>query len=175
MDKSFLQPSLVGDTLLLIPLESSHFDELYLAASDPLIWVGHPSPLRYQKDEFSRWFEEAITSNALVVVDKNTGQLIGSSRYYEYDAGQREIAIGFTFLTRQYWGGVTNRELKSLMLAHAFTRVNTVWFHVDANNLRSQKAMKKVGAELTQVTEKNISGRLGTYVFFRILKENYSG
>jgi RimJ/RimL family protein N-acetyltransferase len=57
-----------------------------------------------------------------------------------------EIEIGWTFLTRRYWGGRYNWEMKQLMLAHAFKFVENVIFYVGENNIRSQKAMEKIGA-----------------------------
>jgi RimJ/RimL family protein N-acetyltransferase len=169
MDDRFLQPTLTGQTLVVSPLDPSHFDNLYQAASDPLIWAGHPARLRYQLDVFSRWFEDALASkSALVVADKQSGRLLGSSRYYEYDEAKSEICIGYTFLVRDVWGGDTNRELKTLMLDHAFTQVSRVWFHVDVDNVRSQKAMKKIGAHQSHIAEASFYGNSATYVFFRM-------
>ena len=168
MSDSFLQPRLSGQSISLFPLAPEHFEPLYSAASDPLIWAGHPSRLRYQKEEFSRWFEDALLSKgALVVADRDSGQLIGSSRYYEYDKNKSEVAIGFTFLVRAAWGGEINRELKALMLGHAFAQVKTVWFHVDASNIRSQMAMKKIGVAESHRAEKTIGRNSSTYVFYK--------
>jgi len=169
MPDSFLQPRLSGQSIFLMPLAPEHFEALYSAASDPLIWAGHPSRLRYQKQEFCLWFKDAIESKgALVIVDKVSGNLIGSSRYYEYDENKSEVAIGFTFLVRSAWGGDINRELKNLMLDYAFSLVNTVWFHVDASNIRSQMAMKKLGIMESHRAEKTIGRNSSIYVFFKV-------
>ena len=80
-----------------------------------------------------------------VFVDRATGRLIGSSRYYGYDRELSEIEIGWTFLARSHWGGATNREVKRLMLDHAFTFVDAVMFWVGEKNWRSQGAMTKIG------------------------------
>jgi RimJ/RimL family protein N-acetyltransferase len=134
-----------------------------------MIWAGHPSRLRYQKEEFFRWFEDALASRgALVIADKASGEIIGSSRYYEYNENESEVAIGFTFLVRSAWGGKVNRELKTLMLDHAFTRVKTVWFHVDASNIRSQMAMKKIGVLEFKRAEKTIGKNSSVYVFYKV-------
>ncbi|MET0357112.1 MAG: GNAT family N-acetyltransferase [Cellvibrio sp.] len=169
----FLQPSLTGTAISLVPLLPLHFNELYEAASDPLIWAGHPSPLRYQKEEFIRWFDNALESKgALVIMDKQSGKIIGSSRYYEYEPDESAVAIGFTFLVRDAWGGKINRELKSLMIDHAFTRVKTVWFHVGETNIRSQMAMKKIGVVESHRAEKVISGKTLQYVFYKVERQN---
>ena len=142
-----LQPDLHGELLLLTPLRADHFDELYSVASDPLIWEQHPASDRYKEDVFKEFFREAMDSGgALTVVDRNNGRIIGSSRFHDYSEERSEIEIGWTFLARAYWGGTYNREMKRLMLQHAFRFVNTVLFLVGPQNLRSQRAMQKIGA-----------------------------
>jgi RimJ/RimL family protein N-acetyltransferase len=78
------------------------------------------------------------------------------------------VAIGFTFLVRSHWGGAANAELKGLMLDHAFRWARTVWFHVAASNVRSQKAMEKIGAKLSHQGTRQLSGSQLEYFFFRI-------
>lgn len=144
------QPSLLGATLSLRPLAAEDFESLYRVAADPLIWAQHPRPTRYQRPVFEAWFADAMASGgALVVHNRASEEIIGSSRYYDWDAAARSVAIGFTFLARAYWGGPANAELKQLMLEHAFRWVETVWFHVGPDNLRSQKALTKIGARLS--------------------------
>jgi RimJ/RimL family protein N-acetyltransferase len=164
------QPTLVGDTLILRPLRAEDFVPLYQAASDPLIWEQHPDPNRYQRGVFeANFFAPAMAGgSALVVVDRDSNQIIGSSRFYEWDPAKREVAIGYTFLSRSHWGGETNREMKTLMLAHAFRLAQRVWFHVGANNLRSRKAMEKIGGVLTHLGEKTLFGVSHPYAFYAI-------
>ncbi|MES2823492.1 MAG: GNAT family N-acetyltransferase [Pseudomonadota bacterium] len=160
--------------MTLLPLLEDDFDSLYRAASDPLIWENHPSPNRYKREEFCQWFESAIQSKStLVVRDRATGKVIGSSRYYEYSEDLSEVSIGYTFLIRSHWGGVTNSELKNLMLEHAFQKVETVWFHVDVRNIRSQKAMEKIGAILSHSAEKSLLGRVEKYQFYKIERKYF--
>ena len=170
----FLQPSLIGNNINLSPLEEGDFDSLYCAASDPLIWQNHPSPNRFKREEFCKWFESAIQSGStLIVRERETGQVIGSSRYYEYDEILSEVSIGYTFLVRSHWGGVTNSELKQLMLKHAFQKVEAVWFHVDVTNIRSQKAMEKIGGIFSHTAEKTLLGRIGNYMFYKIERGDF--
>lgn len=148
----FLQPTLQGPTLLLRPLLREDLDALYAVASDPLVWAQHPCSDRWQRPVFEALFEASLASGgALVVVERSSGRIIGSSRYYQWDEAAGELAIGFTFLARDHWGGAANGELKRLMLDHAFQRARTVWFHVGANNLRSRKALEKIGARFSHV------------------------
>jgi RimJ/RimL family protein N-acetyltransferase len=142
-----LQPTLTGSLLHLRPLKPEDFHPLYAVASDPLIWEQHPHFDRYKKDVFEKFFQIALDSRgAFTVIDNKTNQVIGSSRFTELNEEKSEIEIGFTFLARSHWGGLYNREMKSLMLAHAFQFVRTVIFLVGPKNLRSQRALAKIGA-----------------------------
>ena len=141
-----LQPTLTGKLLELRPLRPDDFDALYAAASDPLIWEQHPASDRYQQDVFRRFFQGALDSGgAFVAIDRNTGAVIGSSRFHAYDPANSEITIGWTFLARSHWGGVYNGEMKELMMRHAFSFVECVVFTVGPTNYRSQKAVEKIG------------------------------
>lgn len=119
---------------------------MFAAASDPLIWELHPVRDRYTEPVFRQFFESAIAcKSAFAFVERTTSSIIGSSRYHGYNAERSEIEIGWTFLIRRHWGGSTNREVKRLMLHHAFTFVDTVIFWVGETNARSQRAMEKIG------------------------------
>lgn len=85
--------------------------------------------------------------------DVKTNVPVGSSRFYDYDAERKSIAIGYTFLARNYWGKTYNKALKFLMLSHAFNFVSTVIFHIGTDNIRSQKAIEKLGAIKTGEVE----------------------
>jgi RimJ/RimL family protein N-acetyltransferase len=141
-----LQPTLRGELLVLRPLRPEDFHDLYAVASDPLIWEQHPIRNRYEEEVFKGFFREALQSGgALIALDSKDGRVIGSSRFHGYDREKSEIEIGWTFLARSHWGGIYNREMKQLMLRHAFTFVNSVIFLVGPQNLRSQRAIEKMG------------------------------
>jgi RimJ/RimL family protein N-acetyltransferase len=131
------------------------FDALYEAAKDPLIWEQHPESDRYRRDVFQRYFDGAIESRgAFAVLERTSGRIIGSSRYCNLRADEGEVEIGWTFLQRAFWGGSYNRELKSLMLHHAFRFVDRVVFVVGANNERSQKTLRKIGARFLKTAKR---------------------
>jgi N-acetyltransferase len=145
-----LQPTLRGALLELRPLRREDFDALFAVASDPLIWEQHPAHDRYKPEVFQSLFQESLASyGALVAVDRKDGKVIGSSRFHGYNAEASEIEIGWSFLARSYWGGAYNREMKQLMLRHAFQFVRRVIFVVGVQNFRSQKAIEKLGAVRT--------------------------
>jgi len=159
-----LQPILRGELLGLKPLRPDDFHDLYAVASDPLIWEQHPSKDRYREEVFKEFFREALESGgALIAIDSKDGRVIGSSRFHGYDKEKSEIEIGWTFLARSHWGGAYNREMKQLMLRHAFQFVNRVIFLVGAQNLRSQKAMEKIGG--VRMGSRRDTGGRDSFVF----------
>ena len=167
-----LQPCLVGDLLELRPIGADDWEELFAVASDPLIWEQHPCPDRYKEEVFRDFFREALESKgALVAVDRKSRKIIGSSRYRWHGPERNELEIGWTFLARAHWGGIYNQEMKRLMLTHAFTFVDKVIFLVGATNLRSQKALEKIGATLTNRRESTtLHGKVIEHVIYQITK-----
>ena len=144
-----LQPHLIGNLLELRPLTPGDFAALHAAANDPLLWAQHPEPDRWTPEVFRRYFDGAIASGgAFAILDRSTGRIVGSSRYCHLDPAGNEVEIGWTFLARSHWGGKHNGELKRLMIDHALRFVERVVFVVGENNLRSQKALEKIGARL---------------------------
>jgi RimJ/RimL family protein N-acetyltransferase len=143
-----LQPTILEDQLVrILPLRQNDFEKLFAVAADPLIWEQHPTWDRYKKEVFQIYFDSAIQSgSAFLLFDKATNELIGSSRYYDHNPDQSKIAIGYTFLARKFWGGEYNRSVKRLMLDYAFRFVDSVIFHIGPVNIRSQKAILKIGA-----------------------------
>ena len=174
MSRPDFQPTLVGPTIAIRPVAAGDWLQLYAAASDPEIWKVHPVRDRYTELEFKKFFESAIDSKmGFVFVDRATGRLIGSSRYYGYEPERSEIEIGWTFIVRSRWGGAANREVKRLMLDHAFSFVDTVVFWVGEQNWRSQGAMTKIGGIKREgLLTRALSGDT-PYVIFEITKERY--
>ncbi|WP_017259978.1 GNAT family N-acetyltransferase [Pedobacter arcticus] len=143
------QPQHLDNYLVtLVPLKDYDFRALYEVASDPLIWEQHPSFNRYKKDVFRRFFKKALQSNsAFIIIDSQNHDVIGSSRFYDYVPENKTVAIGYTFMARKYWGTAVNRALKTLMINYAFEQgIENLIFHIGATNLRSQKAVEKLGA-----------------------------
>ncbi|HEU4794881.1 MAG TPA: GNAT family N-acetyltransferase [Pyrinomonadaceae bacterium] len=167
-----LQPTLKSEVLELRPLRADDYDALYAVASDPLLWEQHPHSDRYKPDVFRKFFDDAMLSGgALIAMDRRNGAVIGSSRFYGYDVLRSEIEIGWTFLARSHWGGVYNGEMKRLMLSHAFNFVDNVIFIVGTTNVRSQRAVEKIGG--VRVGAKSDPDGRENYIF-RITKSAYS-
>ena len=174
MSQPDFQPTLIGPTMTVRPIAAGDWAELYAAGSDPEIWKVHPVPDRYTEAGFRKFFDSAVSSKmAFVFVDRSTNRLIGSSRYYGFEPEKSEIEIGWTFLARSHWGGRANREVKRLMLDHAFTFVDTVVFWVGDQNWRSQGAMTKIGGiKRRGLFVRELSGDR-PYFIFEIAKSRY--
>jgi RimJ/RimL family protein N-acetyltransferase len=166
-----LQPHLVGELMELRPLRPDDWEDLFAAASDPLIWEQHPARNRHEEEVFREFFQGALESRgAFVAIDRKTQKIVGSSRYVEYDPEKRQIEIGWTFLARSHWGGNYNGEMKRLMLEHAFQSVDTVVFVIGAKNVRSQRAVEKIGAVAIGRVNKEYGGIVVENVVYRIAK-----
>ncbi len=167
-----MQPTLSGATLLLRPLRADDWDTVFAAASDPLIWELHPISDRYTEASFRPYFAERLAAGGtLVVIDRASGDVIGWSSYGGFDPAADEVEIGWTFLIRAHWGGGTNAEMKALMLEHAFRFVGTVAFRIGESNLRSRRAMEKIGGvwngRMTTIAVKGVAIPHCVYVITR--------
>ena len=85
-----IQPSLENENIKLVPLQESDFQRLFAVASDPQVWSMHPNKERYKREVFQNFFTGAIESKgAFLVVDKNSNQVLGSTRFYDFDENDR--------------------------------------------------------------------------------------
>jgi RimJ/RimL family protein N-acetyltransferase len=158
------QPVLKGELVELKPLRAEDFDDLYAVAADPLVWEQHPDRKRHEETTFRAFFHEALASGgALVAIDVDSQRIIGSSRFHGYDKERSEVEIGWTFLARSRWGGSYNGEMKRLMLRHAFRFVSCVVFLVGLQNIRSQRAVERIGA--VRVGTRPDAGGRDSYVY----------
>jgi RimJ/RimL family protein N-acetyltransferase len=156
-----LQPTLENDLVLLRPLRIEDFQNLYQVAKDPKIWELHQNPDRWEPKVFKEFFKGAMDSQgAFVIIDKATNTIIGSSRFKRPDNSDEAIEIGWTFLSRAYWGGKYNRSFKALMIEYAFKHFEYILFQVDRHNYRSQRAVEKLGGQL--LDKKGALGHLHT-------------
>ena len=171
------QPVLEGERLLLRPLRADDWEALFAVASDPEIWAIHPQHDRWQEPVFRAYFADALKQGgALVVIDRATGFIIGSSRMQAHDSADGgSVEIGWTFLARSHWGGSFNREMKRLMLGHALKFVERVDFRVGEGNLRSCGAMEKIGGRLSDRSDivDTASGPV-VHVVYEITRDSFA-
>lgn len=174
------QPTLTGDQALLRPLTQDDWSALFAISSDPLVWELHPAHDRWKEPVFREFFENALRyKGAMAMIDRNTGALFGSSRWQgivEKSATEpSSVEIGWTFLARSHWGGAWNREVKRLMISHALQHVEMVEFHVGNDNLRSRRAMEKIGGILSDRTlVVEMVGVQVHHVIYEITRESFT-
>lgn len=150
-----LQKVLASNLIRLEPLKESDFEQLFEIASDPLIWEQHPNSDRYLREPFLKYFNSGIDSKgAFLIYDAKKNSLIGCTRFYDYNEADKSVAIGYTFISRAYWGIGINAEIKKLMIDYALQHVEKVYFHVGLRNIRSQKAVEKLGAVMVEESDK---------------------
>ncbi|MDF7777828.1 GNAT family N-acetyltransferase [Sphingomonas sp. AOB5] len=164
------QPTLTGDLVILRPSVAEDRAPLFAVASDPLIWEVHPAHDRWKAAVFDPFFDGGIAcGGALTILDKASGAVIGSSRFDKWQPELDQIEIGWTYLARACWGGAYNREIKRLMLGHIHRFVSTVVFTVGADNVRSRRAMAKIGGVLRPGTEGRLmAGEMKPHVIYEI-------
>jgi RimJ/RimL family protein N-acetyltransferase len=151
-----IQPVLENDQVLLLPLKEDDFEEIYQCASDEKIWAQHPNKDRWKKEVFQSFFEGAIKSKgAFKIIDKASGDIAGSTRFYDYNDEEKSILIGYTFYATRFWGKGMNPSVKALMLEYIFRYTDKVHLHVGAANLRSQIAVTRLGAN--KIAEEEIA------------------
>jgi RimJ/RimL family protein N-acetyltransferase len=111
------------------------------------VWEQHPNPNRFQRQVFETYFKGAMASKgAFIIKSSATGDVIGCTRFYDYNEAESQVLIGYTFFGRAFWGKGFNPAAKKLMLDYAFQFVDKVIFHVGVNNTRSRIAMDRLGA-----------------------------
>lgn len=165
---------LEDDLIKLQPITPQDFDALFAVASDPEIWEQHPSKDRYKKEVFQKFFDGAVEGNtAFLTIEKATGKIIGSTRYYDFKPENNSIAIGYTFLATAYWGGKYNWSSKKLLLDYAFQFVDKVYFHIGATNVRSQMATMRVGAKKVAEVDFDYYGKKLLHYEYLIQKQDW--
>ncbi|WP_294201296.1 GNAT family N-acetyltransferase [Chryseobacterium endophyticum] len=170
-----IQTILENETYQLIPLQQGDFESLYEVASDPKVWEQHPNKDRYRREVFENFFQGAIESGgAFKVVERATGDILGSTRFYDFDDENNSIFIGYTFYGTKSWGRKINPQIKKLMLDYIFQFIDTVYFHVGKDNIRSRTAMERLGAENQGEQEVAYFGEPSrTNILYQIQKQNW--
>ena len=151
-----IQPQLENDLVILEPLNQNDFENLYSAAADPKVWEQHPNKNRYKREVFQIFFDGAIESKgAFKIIFKETNQVIGSSRFYDYEETDASIIVGYPFYWTDSWGKGINASVKKLMFDYIFQFVDKIYLHVGANNIRSQIAVQRL--DCTKIQEELVA------------------
>jgi RimJ/RimL family protein N-acetyltransferase len=146
--------TLIGRHIRLEPMRPSHAGALLEAGRSPEIWSWMPTRPTTPA-AMDGWLERAMRAESqgreypFVVVSLPDGRVIGSTRYLNVEEEDRTVEIGWTWYAPDNWGGVVNPEAKYLLMKHAFEdwKAIRVALKTDVNNLHSQAAIRKLGAQ----------------------------
>ena len=148
------QPTLTGKTVELQPLQKEHAAQLVQAAADGELWnmkvTVIPGP-----DTVAQYIATALEGRAnqtvmpFVIVRRDTGQIVGSTRFWKIDLANRKMEIGHTWLGSSIQRSGINTEAKLLLLTHAFEVLQAirVQFTTDELNEKSRAAILRIGAK----------------------------
>ena len=153
---------LKGQLVDLLPLERQHFDELYLAAADKKLWEHIPVDCS-ERERFMSVYDTALAEREkgnqypFVIYHRETGKIIGSTRWFDIHPADKKLEIGWTWIIQEYWGTAVNFECKLLLLTHCFDvlQARRVQIKTDQNNLRSRKAIEKIGGQFEGILRKD--------------------
>jgi RimJ/RimL family protein N-acetyltransferase len=166
-------------------LTEAHREILRPLAKDERIWEFNKTLLLTETydQQFDNYFNEALSIAAkgdqtFVIVAAADDRVIGMTRAYDLDRRVKKITIGHTWYVPEVWGKAHNKECKLLLLTYLFEglELQRVDFKVAGQNIRSQKAVEKIGGVregvLRRYTLRN-DGLPSDTVFFSILGEEW--
>lgn len=161
--------TLTGQHVQLITLNKDHFTELESLAADKRIWQHYvydgTDSLRFRETLVAALTEMMKgTQLPFVVYHKEQKRLIGATRFMDIQPANKKLEIGSTWYHPDYWGSEVNLECKLLMLTHCFETIGAlrVQFKTDENNIRSRKAIEKIGAKFEGVLRHDMLRDNGT-------------
>ncbi|MBO0356034.1 GNAT family N-acetyltransferase [Muricauda ruestringensis] len=183
MEKWLKKVTLEGNKVVLIPMQEEHEKDLLFAASDGNLWdlwfTSVPSKetissyINYAIDEYDKG-----TCLPFTVVEKRTGELIGSTRLFAASPEHRRLELGYTWYGKSYQGTGINTECKYLILNHAFEKLKciAVEFRTHWHNTKSRNAITNLGAKQDGVLRNHQidnSGALRDTVVFSIIQSEW--
>ena len=177
--------TLHGQLVDLIPLEEEHFEELHAAALDKRIWEFYTGDWSV-KETFLRVYKGALSQREqgaeypFVIFYKPARRIIGSTRLLDIVYYDKRLEIGGTWLQPEYWATAVNLDCKLALLTYCFETLNAnrVQLKTQHNNIRSRKAIEKIGGTYEGVIRQHMLKDDGTFrssAYFSILKEEWEG
>ncbi|MCL6571354.1 MAG: GNAT family N-acetyltransferase [Bacillus sp. (in: Bacteria)] len=174
--------SLQGETVRLMPISMEHFEGIWESAKPAVIWTFMASKIR-TKDEMKEMIKSALrerengTQYTFTVVD-NDNRVIGCTRYLDILPAHKSAEIGWTWYHPDVWNTKVNTECKLLLLKHAFEvwDLTRVQLKTDSRNLRSQKAICRLGAIKEGTLRKDriiTGGYTRDTVFYSVLRDEW--
>jgi len=161
--------TLSGETVNLVPLEKKHFSELEQLAGDKRIWEhyvldGSDPKTILTALEIAVTEKENGTQFPFVIQQRSDYKIVGSTRFLDIQPLNKKLEIGWTWLHPDHWGSDINRECKLLLLTFCFEQLEAsrVQLKTDERNIRSRKAIEKIGAKFEGVIRNDMVRDNGT-------------
>ncbi|MEC1550773.1 GNAT family N-acetyltransferase [Bacillus rugosus] len=174
---------LTGKQVQVVPMDKSHIQGLYEAANDENIWTHLPKTITTLHD-MEAFVEEALQTKEsgaecpFVIIHRETGKIVGTTRFLYMSSASRSLEIGWTWFHPSVWGTSFNTECKYVLLQYCFEQLNTirVQFKTDERNIRSQKAIERLGAVREGTLRNQMIRKDGTFrnsVFYSIIDSDW--
>ena len=172
---------LEGERIRLEPLSPDHAQGLYIRGRMAADWAFMPRSCFIDMADVRQWVEEALqdpTQMPFTIVERAKGRVVGSTRFLHMRPEHRTVEIGWTWLGQEWQRTGVNTEAKLLLLSHAFDRMGCirVEFKTDARNLRSQRALERIGAIREGVLRNHMVVQGGYYrdsVYFSVIDKEW--
>ncbi|GAA1309319.1 GNAT family protein [Pseudonocardia xinjiangensis] len=177
------RPTMSGEHVRLEPLTAEHAGGLYKAGSDPAVWtwlaVRQPDDIGGMRKLVDNILADG-TRLAWAQVDAATGEVAGTTSFYQIDANHRILSIGHTWIGKPWQRTPLNSESKLLMLRHAFEELsaNRVSLETDIRNEASQRSNERLGAQREGVLRAHRirpDGTLRDTVVYSVIAEEWPG
>ncbi|ASB68846.1 GNAT family N-acetyltransferase [Bacillus subtilis] len=171
---------LTGELIRVVPMDKSHIQGLYEAAKDENIWAHLPKTITTLHD-MEAFVEEALqtkesgTEFPFVIIHRETGKIVGTTRFLYMSSASRSLEIGWTWFHPPVWGTSVNTECKYLLLQYCYEQLNTIRVQFE-RNIRSQKAIERLGAVKEGILRNQMIRKDGTFrnsVFYSIIDSEW--
>lgn len=179
-----LEPvTLEGKVVRLEPMTADHCAALSEVGLDPAIWrftivnPRTPGDMRDYMESGLATFRDG-TGLPFVTIARESGRVVGSTRFGNYDPANHRIEIGWTWLAKPWQRTAINTEAKYLMLSHAFERLGCVRVELktDVLNEASRQAMLRIGAKEEGILRKHTllwTGRYRDTIYYSVLDDEW--
>jgi RimJ/RimL family protein N-acetyltransferase len=178
--------ALEGQSIRLLQLEASHtemlFEKIQIGGLNTSPVLSLPQTIEQMRTYVAtalQWRKDG-TAFPFVTVNKESGEIIGSTRFANYAPEHRRVEIGWTWLSVPFQRTFANSEAKYLMLGYAFEKMNLIRVELKANaqNDKSRRAMERLGAQYEGLLRQQFiltNGVIRDTVYYSILANEWAG
>jgi len=181
----FSQITLETQLIKLVPMTMDHLDAYCKAGNYPEVWRWMPMNRCANETVARDWLNDAIIEMragrqlALMIIDKQTNELVGSTRLFRLNEKDRCLELGYTFITPKFQRMHVNSHAKFLLLQYAFEVLKLTRVEICTNefNQQSRTAIKRIGGQFEGVLRKHRKSPNGEYrntAMFSIIDDEWS-